>query len=127
MIRQIRDEDIEELQKIHAKFFANEFSFDDFMSASMSQFVITNDSNTSIIAAGSIRPIAEMIAITNLDESARARRTALYDMLQIATYVLRNTQMKQLHAFVQDNKWETQLIRAGFNRCVGKPVYINLG
>lgn len=126
MIRQIRDEDIEELKKIHAKFFANEFSFDDFLAPAISQFLVTDESD-KIISAGSIRPIAEMIAITNFDQSPKLRRAALYDMLQVASFVLRNTKMNQLHAFVQDSKWESQLIRAGFSRCVGKPVYINVG
>lgn len=126
MIREFREEDKEELLRIHNQYFKNEFSFDDFFAASMCRFVVTDDENSSIITAGSIRPIAEMIAITNLEQSPKLRRAALYDMLQVATYVLRNTEMRQLHAFVQDSKWETHLIKAGFKRCIGNPVYLNL-
>jgi len=126
MIRNIEERDLAELKKIHAKYFASEFSFDDFMHGAISSFVITDDSDNTIITSGCIRPIAEMVAITNLEKSPRLRRAALFDMLQIASYVLRSTNMNQLHAFVQDSKWETQLIRAGFKRCVGKPVYIDL-
>ena len=126
MITNITIEDLDELKRLHGKFFAGEFTFDDFLLGSLSNFLIRDDTDGEIITAGSIRPISEMVAITNLDKSARVRRAALYDALQIAHYVLKNTPMNQLHVFVQDNKWETQLIRSGFQRTVGNALYINL-
>ncbi len=126
MIRNIEDSDIIALKELHDQFFAKEFTFNDFLHGAIHSFLLTDDASGDIVTACCIRPIAEMTAITNLNKSPRIRRNALYDALQIANYVLRDSTMNQLHAFVQDPKWETQLIHAGFKRCSGKAVYINL-
>ncbi len=126
MIRAIEADDIPKLQAIHARFFEKEFSFQDFCSAWISNFVIVDDNN-EIISAGAIRPLMEIVAITDYSKPTRARVSALYDMLQIAQYVLRRTHATQLHCFVQDEKWLNQLIRCGFKSCVGKPLYMNIG
>lgn len=126
MVRAIETEDIDRLKEIHARFFEKEFSFQDFCSAWISNFVITDD-NDEIITAGAIRPLMEIVAITDYNKSPRLRRAALYDMLEIAHYVLRRTNATQLHCFVQDEKWYHQLIKSGFKPCVGKPLYMNLG
>lgn len=126
MIRNIEENDHPALKEIHAQFFANEFTFEDFLHGAMASFLFIDDSDGSIISACCVRPIAEMVALTNMSKSPRMRRNVLYDALQIASFMLRDTNMKQLHAFVQDKVWESQLIRAGFNHCAGKPLYINI-
>lgn len=126
MIRTIEPEDLARLKLIHAKFFEHEFSFDDFSASWITNFVITDDKD-DIVSAAIIRPIMEIVAITDYDKSPRVRRAALYDMLQIAQYVLRRNNVPQLHAFIQDKKWENQLLRSGFKRCVGVPLYTNVG
>lgn len=126
MIRNIEEKDLDTIRQIHEQFFAKEFRFDDFLRGFISSFVITDDIDNDIISACSIRPIAEMVAVTNLNKSPRLRRNALLQALEVAQYTLRNTSMSQLHAFVQDEKWESQLLRSGFKKCVGNPVYINL-
>lgn len=126
-IRNITPFDLDRLKEIHKSFFEHEFSFEDFLHGSIANFVITDDSDGEIITAGSIRPIAEMTAISNLNKSPRMRRNALYDMLQIAQYVLRDSSIyEQLHVFVQDDKWEDMLKRAGFTECAGRPLFINI-
>lgn len=124
-IRNVTKEDINELKVIHERFFADEFQFDDFLLNSMTSFVITDESN-KILTAASVRPIAEIVAITNLDAPIRQRVDALYDILQVSSFVLRGTEMRQLHAFVQDEIWEKQLIKAGFKRTIGNALYINI-
>jgi len=126
MIRNPSEQDYQELQKIHEKFFSKEFPFDDFLFNSISNFVIIDDSDGGIISAGSIRPIAEIVAITNLDKSVKSRRFALYEELEVARYVLKSSTMRQLHAFVQDQQWEIQLIKSGFARTKGNALYINV-
>jgi len=124
-VRELINDDVEHLRALHQKYFAKEFTFEDFCQASISNFAVL-DENNKIISAGAIRPIAEIVAITDYSQSARKRRSALYDMLQIAQYVLRTSRFSQLHAFVQDEKWLNQLTSHGFKRCVGIPVYINV-
>ncbi len=124
-IRNITESDIPQLRKIHSQFFQNEFTFADFCQSWLTNFVITDDNN-DIISAGAIRPIMEIVAVTNYEKSPRIRRSALYDMLTIAQYVLRDTNFTQLHAFIQDEKWLGQLQKAGFRRCVGIPVFIDM-
>jgi len=126
MIHNYSEEDFNELNRIHKEFYSGEFNFADFLRGSFCNFVIRDDTDGKIVTAGSIRPIAEMIAITNKHKSPRLRRAALYDALQIASHTLRGTSMDQLHAFVQDTAWEAQLIRSGFKRTVGNALYINL-
>jgi hypothetical protein len=125
MVRELKHEDLPKLQEIHEKFFSHEFSFNDFVSAWMFNFAIT-DENDEIISAGGVRPIAEVVAVTDFTKSTRKRRSALYDILQISQYVLRDTNYRQIHAFVQDKTWENHLIKAGFKHCVGNAVYFNL-
>jgi hypothetical protein len=126
MIRNLSIEDIPKLKEIHEQFYANEFSFDEFLLGSMSNFAITDQEDKEIVMVGSIRPIAEMLAITNKNKSPRVRRDALLESLQIAHYVLRPTAMHQLHVFIQDNEWEKQLIKSGFKKTVGNALYINI-
>ena len=125
MIRNPTEEDWQNLRKIHAKFFAGEFSFEDFLLGSMFNFVIT-DENEEIITGSSVRPIAEIVTVTNLEKSPRIRRQALYDSLEIARFNLKRTPLNQIHAFVQNQTWEVQLIRAGFRRTSGNSLYINV-
>jgi citrate lyase synthetase len=125
-IRNINQLDLEKLKEIHHSFFEHEFTFEDFLHGSISSFVITDDNDGEIITAGSIRPIAEMTAISNLAKSPRLRRNALFDMLQISQYVLHNTSYDQLHVFVQNGKWEEMLKRAGFKQCAGRPLFIDI-
>ncbi|SRR5580765_7199299 len=124
-IRNVTEEDIKELKVIHERFFADEFSFDDFLLNSIASFIIT-DIDNKILTAASIRPIAEIVAITNLDAPVRHRVDALHDILQVSSFVLHSTEMRQLHAFVQDEIWEKHLIKAGFKRTIGNALYINI-
>jgi hypothetical protein len=126
IIRQSTVDDLMKLKEIHEQFFANEFSFDDFIHASISSFVVLDENDGEIVAGGSIRPIAEMSAVTNLNKSPRLRRTALLDMLQVATFVLRETPMNQLHVFIQSPDWERQLIKSGFRRTKGNALVIDI-
>jgi len=126
MIRNVTEEDLKELKVIHERFFAEEFRFDDFLLGSMSNFVVTDSVSNKILTGASIRPIAEVVAITDLDAPVRQRVNALYDILQVSNFVLRGTEMYQLHAFVQDEIWEKQLIKAGFKRTIGNALYINI-
>jgi len=126
LIRTPTKEDWDELKNIHEKFYSHEFQFDEFWRASLSSFIVIDDEDGQIVTATSIRPIAEMIGITNKDKSVRVRMKGLQQMLQVAHHVLRDTNMNQLHVFIQDPTWEHQLIHRGFKKTVGNALYINL-
>lgn len=123
-IRVFYPRDLEQIQRIHRKYYEDEFPLADFESVSMLKFVAV-DENDKIISAASIRSIAEIVAITDKDASVRMRRKALLDILQSAEYVCRTAGYTQLHAFVQDGIWLEHLKHFGFKDCKGKPIYIN--
>ena len=100
MIRNIEDKDLEQLKEIHEQFFQKEFTFHDFLSGAIYSFLITDDADNNIVTACCIRPIAEMVALTNLNKSPRLRRRALYESLEIAKYTLQGSSMNQIHAFI---------------------------
>src|SRR5262249_51763117 len=93
IIREPIREDWEELRNIHEKFFAHEFKFDELWRAAISSFVAIDDKDGQIISATSIRPIAEMVGVSNKDKSPRLRMVALQQMLLVATHILRDTPM----------------------------------
>ena len=126
IIRDPTTEDWEELKNIHEKFYAHEFQFDEMWRGTMGNYVVIDDEDGEIITAISIRPIAEMVAVTNKDKSPRVRMKALQQMLSIASHLLRDTPMSQLHVFIQDESWEYQLRKHGFKRTVGNALFINL-
>ena len=125
-VKQIAEEDIPELMRIHDKFFKHEFTFADFCQPIYASFMV-KDEKDEIVTAGAIRPIIEMVAISNLDKSARLRMFALYNMLHAAQNALRGTSFNSIHAFIQDEKWLNQMLNRGFKRCVGTPLFIGLG
>jgi hypothetical protein len=123
--RAITLEDMKKLREIHARFFANEFSFPDFTTGFLCAFVVTDDSQ-EIIAAGGIRPIAESILITNKDFLIKERRSALLEVMNISEFVCKKSGYDQLHAFIQDENWLRHLTDVGFRPTKGQSLVIDL-
>jgi len=126
MIRALEPRDVVELKEIHDKFFKDEFTFPDFFRGFLCCFTVIDDSDDSIICVGAVRPIAEVFAITNKDKNPRTRRNALYQILDASAYMAGKYNFDQIHCFVQDALWESQLIRAGFNRTKGNSLFLNI-
>jgi hypothetical protein len=127
MIRALQVSDIEEIRKIHDKYFKHEFTFPDFFNGFLCSFAVTDDSDGSIIVAGGVRPIAEAYTLTNRDKSLIQCKSAMFQLFQAAAFVARAHEFDQLHAFVQSEIWEKRLQRHGFRPTKGKALVTDLG
>lgn len=123
-IRAIKNEDVEELRAIHTKFYNDEFEFPNFFDNYLSSFVVT-DEDGRIITGGGVRTITESVIITDKDYPIRERRTALLEMLRASIFTASSGEFKQLHSFVQDDKWYKHLKRFGFKETKGKALVLN--
>lgn len=110
---------------IHERYFEHDFPFPDFMYKFLCAFTVT-DEKDKIIAIAGIKPIAESIVLTDKGYSPRDRRYALYQILQASEYISKKHGFTQLHAFIQDDKFYTQMKRAGFDDINGRGVVRNL-
>ena len=124
IIRALELNDLEQLKQIHAKFYANEFELPNFFNGFLGSFIIID--GDEIVTVSGVRPIAESIAVTNKDVSARKRREALFKVLEISSFICRNSGFDQLHAFINDSDWNRQLKRNGFNDCKGNALFLNV-
>lgn len=113
MIAPLNNNDLDELQEIHQKYYKTEFSFADFLDK-LNAITIRDDSDNSIILAGGIRPILEIVSITNKSKPVGIRAEALRSLLQIASYSGRNSGYHQLHLSVSDERWKKVLLKRGF-------------
>lgn len=125
MIRALQPNDIDELRKIHGKYFSQEFIFPDFLNNFLCAFVVTNDKN-HIVCGGGVRLIAESILITDKDHSPRERVMALHQVLDASEWLTKRSDFNQLHAFIQDDKWKKCLIRKGFHPTKGEALVLEL-
>lgn len=123
-IRLLQSDDIDEIKLIHEKFYKREFDLPNFANDFLTSFIVCDDSG--IITVAGIKPIAEIIAVTNKDVSPRRRRSALLSILESSSYIGKRYNFDQLHAFVQDCNWERQLKHVGFSDCKGHALYINI-
>jgi hypothetical protein len=126
MIRALEPKDVGKLREIHDKFFKHEFPFPDFFKGFLCSFAITDDDDDTLICVGAVRPIAEVFAITNKDETTRTRRQALYQILEASSYISSCHGFDQLHCFIQDDPWEKQLLKAGFRPTKGHSLVMDV-
>lgn len=126
MIRSFTPNDVKQVKEIHEKYFKEEFEFPDFLQNFICAFVITDEDSNNIIAAGGVRTLAELIAITNKDYSPRIRRKSLYELLSAGMYIAEKSNHDSLHAFIQDPLWLHMMKQRGFHETVGKSLYIGV-
>lgn len=124
-IRLLKLEDEQELREIHAKYYSEEFTFDDFTRGFLISFAVEDESGR-IISAGGLRPLVEAVIMTDKSHSVRDRREALYNML--AAFVLAGMERKidSIHAFIQDEDWLNHLKQIGFKETKGKSLVLNI-
>jgi len=125
-LREFRPSDISELKEIHSKHFSHEFTFPDFLSGYLCAFTALDDEKGEIVVAGGVRTIAELVIVTDKSKTGKIRRDALYKMLEASAFVASKTKYDQLHAFVQDERWESILKRVGFVTCKGNALCLSL-
>jgi len=124
-LRCINYSDEDRLKEIHSKYFSSEFEFPNFFDNFLSSFVVA-DENNEIIAGGGIRPIVEAVIITNKDIEIEKRRLALIEILRMSMFATAVREYKELHAFIQDDKWLRHLKKAGFRETKGRSLVLSV-
>jgi len=118
----MRPEDVDELKRIHEEFYREEFDIDVFNTQFLALFSVSDDDG-NLITLGGVRPLAEIVLVTNKHISPRKRVEGLNDMLGMLSSVARHSKLNSLHAFVQDATWLEQLKTAGFVPVIGDAVH----
>lgn len=125
MIRGIEFEDLGKIKEIHEKFYSQEFNLPDFHKHFINAFAIT-DINNDIITVGGVRPILEVVALTDKSKGTKDRIGALNDLLTISAFVADHDGFDELHCFVQDENWLNQLKKKGFVETKGKSLVFKI-
>lgn len=123
-IRSLEPNDLEILKEIHEKHFKDEFVLPDFLRRYLCAFTVEDDEG--IITIGGVRPIAEVVTVTNKDRTPRNRLDALYRVLDVSIFVAQKHDYDQLHAFVQDKRWSNRLYKNGFRPTKGKSLVLDI-
>jgi len=126
MIRTLQQTDLFDLRRIHERHYQDEFNFDEFITNHMLCGFVVVSNNDRIISAGVVRTIAECAVVTDKDYSIIDRKEALMQILQASMFTAGKFNYDELHAFVQDKKWEKRLKKSGFRDCAGKALVLSL-
>lgn len=117
--------DLPELQSVHQRFYEKEFSFPNFLDEFIYPFTIKV--NGKIITAGGIRPIAELVLITDKATPIDERREVFMEALMLSSDIAKRARFHDIHVFVQDEKWMKHLIQIyGFKETAGKSLIIGV-
>ena len=82
-------------------------------------FTVSNDDK--IIVAAGVRPIAEVVMLTDLDSPIKQIIEAYYKVLEASIYTAAQFNYKELHAFTHpQSRWGGQLAKAGFRESSNK-------
>lgn len=117
-LRAMTREDLNELYRIHNKFYKDEFEFPDFQRQFLNAFVIEHDG--TIVTAGGVRKITEAVAITNKELSIIERADGLRELLGALIYTAHSEGFHEIHAFIQDENWKKVLLKSKFKRTKGE-------
>lgn len=124
MIRNFYESDIEDLKRIHrqyeTEFNITEFDSDNFVA------LFTAVEDNKVISTGGLRLIPEILLVTDKEVLPKIRREALLNILQASEFVAKRNKYKQIHAFVQDEKWLKQLLKHNFRLTSGKSVVFDM-
>lgn len=125
MIYEFHSSDLDEIKLIHKQYFASEFTFEDFISNYTVMFS-TRDKEGKLIAVGGVRPLMEMVAITDMSANVFRRKKSYFELLQACSYVAKQMGHKQLHAFVQGDRWAEACSRLAFRQTAGKALVLDI-
>ena len=124
-IRLFTLEDLEKVRKLHELYFFEEFEFPNFVQEFLGSFII--EENNEIILVAGVRPIAELVAITDMSKSVKSRVIALKEATKVGMNICRHNGLDQLHCFVQGDKWARQVQTINFRPTKGKALVIDVG
>lgn len=114
-IRDFRFDDIIWEKKIYDKFHS-ENEYPAFENQYHSAFIVENNAGR-IVLAGGVRPIAEIVMLSDLTCSSRDRIEASMKLLEVGIYSAAKFNYNQLHAFTHPlSKWGSHLAKVGFKR-----------
>lgn len=108
VVRALLPEDIDQLKKIYAHHYSNEFEFPNFLDKFLCVFVV-HDDNDRIISGGGVRLIAESTILTDKDYPIKIRRAALYKTLDALCFLASDAGFDRLHAVSKNKKWLSHL------------------
>lgn len=123
-IRSLEPTDLDFLRRIHEKHFGQEFVLPDFLHKYYCAFTV--EDADGILTIGGVRPIAEVVTVTNKDRAPKDRLDALYRILDVSMFVAQKHDFDQLHAFVQDKRWSNRLLRNGFRPTKGQSLVLDI-
>lgn len=113
IVREMKLEDLERIREIHELFFPD-LEFPDFMHNFYCAFTITDDNN-DIILGGGVRPMGEIVLVTDRDKSSVQIGRALIEARNASLFVGGKVGFNELVAFVQNNdSYARHLVRHGF-------------
>ena len=125
IIRQLETSDLDRIQKLHHKFYEEEYQFTKLFDNLLGSFII--ESGNEIVCAGGVKTIAESILITNKDLELNIKLEGLNHALQINEFIARKSGFDQIHAFIKDDvAWRAWLKKAGFIKCNGSAYYLGV-
>lgn len=125
MCRSFNPNDFNTIKQIHEEYYANEFSFEEFLDKLYCSFVVTDEHDT-IITAGGVRTISELVLVTDKAFTPKIRREALLEILKTSMFYAKKHGYNSLHATGQDDVWLEQMKRYGFRELVGKMLIMDL-
>src|SRR4030095_8935176 len=123
-IRELRAEDLGRAEQIHEKHFSKEFALPEF-NRFLAAFTIS-DSEDRIVTVGGIRPILELVAVTDRDLAPMVRRSAYFNILNASIYMAGKHGYEQIHVFVQGERWIEALKRIGFKDTKGQSLVLDV-
>lgn len=113
-IRELRPSDIDKLKRLWEIHYKDKFPFPNFFRHFVSSFVVLDD-HENIISAAGVRTILESVVITDQDRSVRTRYEALSHILNASVFFSQKMGYDEITAFIQsDPKWEEHLRSIGF-------------
>jgi hypothetical protein len=123
-IRELQIGDLDTVKQIHEKHFESEFALPEFQRF-LAAFTIT-DPQDRIVTVGGVRPILELVAVTDRDLTPIVRRSAYFNILNASLYMARKHEYEQLHVFVQGEKWIKALKKVGFKDTKGQSLVLDV-
>lgn len=124
ILRAMKEEDLERLERIHNKYYKNEFPFPDFTSHFLNAFIVENEG--LIVTAGGLRVITEAVAVTNKELNINERAEGLGKLLSALAYTAHRDGFNEIHAFVQEERWKQVLLNRQFKKTKGEALVFSV-
>lgn len=119
--------DIQNIARYHESFFKKEFEFPDFFYRFHGAFIIEDGHDNEFVLAGGVRPIAELVCVTNMNASTKKRVIALKEATKVGMFIAGTEGYDQLHCFVQGDDWSKQVQTFHFRPTKGQALVLDIG